>query len=38
MHTKLDIINQLKNMGAPTDKPVIVHTSLRAIGEVESGA
>jgi aminoglycoside 3-N-acetyltransferase len=38
MHTKLDIINQLKNMGAPTDKPVIVHTSLRAIGEVEGGA
>ena len=38
MFTKLDIINQLKSMDAPTDKPVIVHASLRAIGAVDGGA
>ena len=38
MYDKNFILTQLENMGAPTDKPVIVHTSLRAIGEVVGGA
>lgn len=38
MITKQQIIKQLKNMNAPQDKPVIVHTSLRAVGEVEGRA
>lgn len=38
MFTKKDLIEQIKTMGIlPTDT-VIVHTSLRAIGQVENGA
>jgi len=35
MVTRTDIHAQLAAMGAPQDRPVIVHTSLRAVGEVE---
>lgn len=35
MFAKNDIILQLKKMGVPADKPVLCHTSLRAVGEVE---
>lgn len=38
MVTKQQIFKQLKQMNAPQDRPVIVHTSLKAVGEVESGA
>lgn len=36
--TKTDILNQLQVMGAPTDSVVLMHSSLRAIGNVEGGA
>lgn len=35
MYTKTDIHTQLAAMGAPQDRPVMIHTSLRAVGEVE---
>ncbi len=35
MHTKASILNDLARMNAPRDKVVLVHTSLRAVGEVE---
>ena len=35
MFTQADIHAQLAAMGAPQDRPVIIHTSLRAVGEVE---
>jgi len=38
MVTKADIISQLTQMGAPTDKIVLMHSSLRAIGPVEGDA
>jgi len=38
MFTKSQIITQLEKMNAPRDKIVLMHTSLRAIGEVEGGA
>ena len=38
MHTKEFIIEQLAELGAPRDSVVIVHTSLRAIGETEGRA
>ncbi len=35
---KLEQIHtQLQKLGVPTDKPVIVHTSLRAVGQIEGG-
>lgn len=33
--SKEEIFGQLRSLGVPTDKPVAVHTSLKAIGEVE---
>lgn len=36
--TKKDIIVQLSKMNAPKDKPVLMHSSLRLIGNVEGGA
>ena len=33
--SKEEIFSQLRALGVPTDKPVTVHTSLRAVGEVE---
>lgn len=38
MFNKKQILSQLNSLGVPQDKPVIVHTSLKAIGEVEGGA
>lgn len=33
--SKSEILEQLRALGVPTDRPVTVHTSLKAIGEVE---
>ena len=38
MFTKSDILSQLAAMDAPRDSIVLMHTSLRLIGEVEGGA
>ncbi len=38
MFTKNDIIRQLKDMNAPRSGIVMVHTSLRSVGETEGGA
>lgn len=38
MFTKAGILSQLKQMHAPTDKAVLMHSSLRSIGPVERGA
>ena len=38
MFTKEDILKQLKSMNAPTDSIVLMHTSLRAVGQTEGGA
>ena len=38
MYTKVDIFNQLEAIDAPKDSVVLMHSSLRAIGEVEGGA
>lgn len=38
MFTKQAIFEQLKQMNAPQGKPVIVHVSLKAVGEVEGRA
>lgn len=38
MFTKNEIIYQLKNFNIPEGKPVIVHSSLKAIGEIYGGA
>lgn len=35
MHTKASIISDLTRMNAPRDKAVLVHTSLRAVGEID---
>lgn len=37
MYTKSNIKEHLARLGAPKDKPVIVHTSLRMVGDVEGG-
>ena len=38
MYTKQDILNQLEAMNAPKGGVVMMHTSLRAVGEMEGGA
>lgn len=38
VYTRSDIIDQLRAMGAPTDRVVLMHSSLRAIGCIEGGA
>jgi len=38
MYLKKDITYQLEKMGAPKDRPVLMHSSLRSIGDVEGGA
>lgn len=38
VYTKEDIFRQLKEMNAPQDKVVLMHSSLRAVGSVEGGA
>lgn len=37
-YTKEEIIQQLRAMKAPRDRMVLMHSSLRAVGEVEGGA
>ena len=37
-YSKQDIMKQLESLGAPTDKIVLMHSSLRSIGNVEGGA
>ena len=37
MYTKKDIIDQLEKMNAPRDGVVLMHISLRSVGEVEGG-
>ena len=37
MYKKSDIIDQLTEMGAPRDSVVLMHSSLRAVGDVEGG-
>ena len=38
MYTKKDLFDQLHAMGAPQNVPVLMHSALRLIGEVEGGA
>jgi aminoglycoside 3-N-acetyltransferase len=38
MHTKEKIIKQLREMGVPQDRIVLVHSSLRRVGKTEDGA
>ena len=38
MITKKDILTELEKFNLPYGRPVIVHTSLKAIGEIEGGA
>lgn len=38
IYTKKDIREQLEKMGAPRDSVVLMHSSLRAVGDVEGGA
>ncbi len=38
LYTKNDIHAQLSNMGVPRDSVVLMHSSLRAVGDVEGGA
>mgnify|MGYP005801306921 FL=1 len=35
MYTKSQLFSQLKELGAPQDSIVLMHTSLRAVGDVE---
>ena len=37
MYTKNQIIKQLENMNAPQDSVVLMHSSLRSVGDVEGG-
>lgn len=37
-YTKSDITAQLRAMGAPTDSVVLMHSSMRAVGNVDGGA
>ncbi|MBO5040828.1 MAG: AAC(3) family N-acetyltransferase [Clostridia bacterium] len=38
IYTEKDIREQLEKMGAPRDSVVLMHSSLRAVGDVEGGA
>ena len=38
MYTKNDVIDGLRALGAPRDSVVIMHSSMKAVGEVEGGA
>lgn len=38
MYTRNDIIDGLRALGAPRDSVVIMHSSMKAVGEVEGGA
>ena len=38
MLTKKDLLNQIEKLNLPCGKPIIVHTSMKAIGEIDGGA
>lgn len=38
MFTKAELFYQLAALGVPRDRPVLVHSSLRAVGAIEGGA
>lgn len=38
MLTKNDLLSQIEKLGLPCGKPIIVHTSMKAIGEIVGGA
>ena len=38
MYTKKEIVRQLEALGVPQDRPVLIHSSLRHVGEVEGRA
>lgn len=38
MHTKTDLMNQLEQMGIRRDGTLLMHSSMKAIGEVDGGA
>ncbi len=38
MITQKELYNELKALNIPQGKPIIIHTSLKAIGEIEGGA
>ena len=38
MYTKQDLIQCLKDMGLKSTDAIMVHSSMKAIGEVEGGA
>ena len=38
MFTKEELKKQIRDMGIDKDDTVLIHTSMRAIGEVENGA
>ena len=37
MTSRTALMHQLEQLGVPHDRPVVVHTSLRAVGEIEGG-
>lgn len=37
MTSRTALMHQLEQLGVPRDRPVVVHTSLRAVGEIEGG-
>ena len=38
MYTKSDLISQLEALRIPRDRVVLMHSSLRLIGQIEGGA
>ena len=38
MYTKQDLVVDLKNMGLTGEEAIMVHSSMKSIGEVEGGA
>lgn len=38
MLTRNEIISQLEKFNIPSGKPVIVHSSLKAVGKIDGGA
>ena len=37
-YTKLDLLQDLADMGLTGQEPILIHSSMKAIGEVEGGA
>ncbi len=38
MYTKTELLQSLRELGVPCDRPVIVHSSLKKVGAIEGGA